>query len=220
MDGAFDIGGDHPASDGVDDPVSDWVYFYRTEDLSPGESGYVAYWNDGGSLEEVLARIVLVLEDGGTEPPYAQAWPEVGTVFRIETAKPIQPGDVFTASTVGYGVKAPDLATSRQRLQDIGIVPNPYAGASSYEVKKFANEVRFTNLPDVAIIRVFTLNGTLIKTIRKNLPGLATISWDLTTDRNLPIGSGLYLIHVEVPGIGETTLKFAAVKKRVNLSVY
>ena len=220
MDGAFDIGGDHPASDGADDPLSDWVYFYRTEDISPGESGYAAYWNDGGSLEEALARIVLVLEDGGTEPPYVQAWPEVGTIIRIETAKPIQPGDVFTASTVGYGVQAPDLATSRQRLQDIGIVPNPYAGASSYEVKKFADEVRFTNLPDVAIIRVFTLNGTLIKTIRKNSPGLATISWDLTTDRNLPIGSGLYLIHVEVPGVGETALKFAAVKKHVQLDVY
>ena len=40
MDGAFDIGGDHPASDGADDPLSDWVYFYRTEDISPGESGY------------------------------------------------------------------------------------------------------------------------------------------------------------------------------------
>ncbi len=220
LDGVFDIGGDHPASSGADDPVSDWVYFYRPEDLTPGEHGYNAYWINGGSLEEIMARIVLILHNGGTMPPYPQNLPEAGTILRIETNKPNQPGDVHTASMVGYGVHAPDPTTARRRLEDIGIVPNPYVGASSYEVNKFAAEVRFTNLPDVAIIRVFTLNGTLIKTIRKQSKGMGTLSWNLTTDHNLPIASGLYLIHVEVPGVGETALKFAVVKKQAHLSVY
>ena len=219
-DGIFDIGGDHPASGEPDDPVSDWMYFYRTEDMTPGESGYSAYWTHGGYLEEAMARIVLILQDGGAEPPYPLDLPEVGTIFRVETSKPIQPGDVFTASTLGFGAKSPSLSTERDRLKDIGIVPNPYKGASVYEVNKFKDEVRFTNLPDVAIIRVFTLNGTLIKTIRKQRPGIATISWDLTTDHDMPIASGLYLIHVEVPGVGETTFKFAVVKKQVHLNVF
>ena len=219
-DGIFDIGGDHPASGEPDDPVSDWMYFYRTEDMTPGESGYSAYWTHGGHLEEAMARIVLILQDGGAEPPYPLDLPEVGTIFRVETSKPIQPGDVFTASTLGFGAKSPSLSTERDRLKDIGIVPNPYKGASVYEVNKFKDEVRFTNLPDVAIIRVFTLNGTLIKTIRKQRPGIATISWDLTTDHDMPIASGLYLIHVEVPGVGETTFKFAVVKKQVHLNVF
>ena len=220
IDGVFDIGGDHPASSEADDPVSDWVYFYRTEDMTPGESGYNAYWTRGGRLDEAMARIVLILQDGGAEPPYPLDLPEVGTIFRVETSKPIQPGDVFTASTFGFGAKSPSLSTERDRLKDIGIVPNPYKGASVYEVNKFKDEVRFTNLPDVAIIRVFTLNGTLIKTIRKQRPGIATISWDLTTDHDMPIASGLYLIHVEVPGVGETTFKFAVVKKQVHLNVF
>ena len=219
-EGIFDIGGDHPASSEADDPASDWMYFYRTEDLTPGESGYVAYWAHGGHLEEALARIVLIQQDGGAQPPYPQNLPEVGTIFRIETSKPIQPGDVFTVSTLGYGAKPPSLSAERERLKDIGIAPNPYKGASAYEVNKFKDEVRFTNLPDVAIIRVFTLNGTLIKTIRKQQPGIATVSWDLTTDHDMPIASGLYLIHVEVPGVGETTLKFAVVKKQVHLDVF
>ena len=219
-EGIFDIGGDHPASSEADDPASDWMYFYRTEDLTPGESGYVAYWARGGHLEEALARIVLIQQDGGAQPPYPQNLPEVGTIFRIETSKPIQPGDVFTVSTLGYGAKPPSLSAERERLKAIGIVPNPYKGASAYEVNKFKDEVRFTNLPDVAIIRVFTLNGTLIKTIRKQQPGIATVSWDLTTDHDMPIASGLYLIHVEVPGVGETTLKFAVVKKQVHLDVF
>ena len=214
-DGIFDIGGDHPASSEVDDPASDWIYFYRTEDMTPGESGYDSYWTHGGRLDETMARVVLILQDGGSQPPYSQDLPEVGTIFRIETSKPIQPGDVFSASTWGYGAKATPAAIARRRLQDIGIVPNPYKGASAYEVTEGNDEVRFSNLPDVAIIRVFTLNGTLIKTIQKQQPGIATISWDLTTDHGRQIASGIYLIHVEVPGLGETTLKFAVVKKRL-----
>ena len=219
-EGIFDIGGDHPASSEVDDPASDWMYFYRTEDMTPGESGYDSYWTHGGRLEEAIARIVLIQHNGGTQPPYPQNLPEVGTIFRIETSKPIQPGDVFTVSTLGYGAKPQSLSAERERLKDIGIVPNPYKGASAYEVNKFKDEVRFTNLPDVAIIRVFTLNGTLIKTIRKQQPGIATVSWDLTTDHDMPIASGLYLIHVEAPGVGETTLKFAVVKKQEHLDVF
>ena len=99
-------------------------------------------------------------------------------------------------------------------------MPNPYKGASAYEVGQFTDEVRFTNLPDVATIRVFTLNGTLIKTINKQSPGVATIPWNLTTDQNLPIASGMYLIHVEVPGVGSHTIKFGVVRKRVQLNVY
>ena len=219
-DGVFDIGGDHGASAHTDDPFSDWIYWYLPEDRSPGESGYAAYWAHGGALEEVLARMVLVLEDGGEQPPWAQTYPEVGTVFRLETTKPIQPGDVYTASTVGYGARDPGPDVIRTRLDEIGIVPNPYRGTSAYETRSFLSEVRFTNLPDVATIRVFNLNGTLIRTLHKTQPGIPTLSWDLLTDHQLPVASGLYLVHVEVPEVGSTILKFAVVKGKTYLNVY
>ena len=219
--GVFDIGGDHPASSANNDPFSDWVYWYFTDDMSPGSAGYDKFFIGESTItNEVMARIVLIIWNGGAEPPYPAELPEVGTVFRFVTTKPNQIGDKFTITTTGYGANAPDLATQQERLEDIGIVPNPYKGASSYEVSQLTDEVRFTNLPDVATIRVFTLNGTLIKTINKQSPGVATISWNLTTDHNLPIASGVYLIHVEVPDVGETTLKFAVVKKRIQLNVY
>jgi hypothetical protein len=99
-------------------------------------------------------------------------------------------------------------------------VPNPYKGVSDYEVSQLTNNVRFTNMPDVATIRVFTLNGTLVKTIEKNSPGIATISWNMVTEYNLPIASGIYLIHITVPDVGETTMKFAVIKKRTQLNTY
>ncbi len=92
--------------------------------------------------------------------------------------------------------------------------------AMARSMRLAANEVRFTNMPDVATIRVFTLNGTLIKTLEKNSPGIATISWDMVTEYNLPIASGFYLIHITVPDVGETVQKFAVVKKRIQLNTY
>jgi hypothetical protein len=228
----FDITGDHSVSGGSDDPYTDWIYWYFPTDMSPGSAGYDAYadgnahgdvYDDATYADvccEVLARQVLVNFNAGSAPPYAADLPEEGTVFRIVANKPNQPGDIHTFSTAGLGAEAPSLALQQERLKDIGIVPNPYKGASSYEVSQIIDEVRFTNLPDVATIRVFTLNGTLLRTIVKNSPGQRTLSWDLTTDTLLPLASGMYLIHVDVPDVGEHVIKFGVVKKRIQLNVF
>ena len=219
--GVYDIGSDHAISGAANDPFTDWIYWYRPEDTTPGQTGYEAYFfGTGGVTDEIMARTVLVQHNGGEAPPYAVEMLEPGTIFRIVTDKPNQPGDVYTLSTSGLGAQAPDQATLQARLDDIGIVPNPYKGASNYEVTQLVDQVRFTNMPDVATIRVFTLNGTLVRTLEKQSPGVATLSWNLTTDNNLPIASGVYLIHVDVPGVGERVLKFAVVKKRIQLNTF
>ena len=221
VEGVYDIGGDHDISGGADDPFTDYVYWYRPEDTTPGQAGYESYFFGPGDVtDEIMARTVLVVHNGGTAPPYDPAMPEPGTIFRIVTDKPNQPGDVYTLSTSGLGAQTPDQTTRQARLDDIGIVPNPYKGASNYEVSQLVDQVRFTNLPDVATIRVFTLNGTLIRTLEKQSPGVATLSWNLTTDNNLPIASGVYLIHVDVPDVGERVLKFAVIKKRIQLNTF
>ena len=212
--GVFDIGGDHAASSAANDPYTDWVYWYLPEDQTPGESGYLGWWSGQGTAVEIMARTVLIIDNGGTAPPYPMEYPEVGSVIRIESTKPNHPGDVYTINTNGYGVRAFDLAEQRSRLAEIGIVPNPYKWSSAYEVNQVNDEARFTNMPDVATIRIFTLNGTLIKTIHKQSPDVATIPWDLKTDHGHPIASGLYLVHIDVPNVGQTSLKFAVVKEQ------
>ncbi len=219
--GVYDIGGDHEASGGPDDPFSDWIYWLRPSDDAPGRSGHDRFYGgESIDLTEVIARSVLVVHNGGAAPPYNPALPEAGTTFRIVTSKPNQPGDVHVFSTVGFGAEDPSNAVLQDRLDNIGIVPNPYLGASAYEVSQLTDEVRFTNMPDVATIRVFTLNGTLIKTLEKQSPGVATIAWNLTTDYNLPVASGVYLVHVEVPDVGSKVIKLGVVKKRTQLNVF
>ena len=64
-----------------------------------------------------------------------------------------------------------------------------------------------------------TLSGTLIKVIEKRDPDTNFVNWDLQTDEALPIASGMYLIHIEIPGVGEKVLKFGVIKKRIQLDL-
>jgi hypothetical protein len=231
----FDIGGDHGVSGGANDPYSQWIYWFTPDDMTPGDAGYQSFFFGDGGAHEVMGRQVLVCWNCGSAPPYPMTQPETGTTFRYETLKPNAEGDSFSLNTAdvdGDGsmraIGALSLSeldpTTRQELEvaaleNIGIVPNPYKGASLYERSQLVDQVRFTNLPETATIRIFSLNGTLLRTLEKSGPA-KTLPWDLTTDNLLPIASGLYLIHVEVPGVGEHIMKFAVVKKRIHLNVF
>ena len=161
--------------------------------------------------------------DAGGYP--TDQFPEVGTRMRIQTTKPNVPGDTFTINTSEISVQRNDQTVADEALDLIAIVPNPYLGASEYEARGTANVARFVNLPAQATIRIFSLNGTLLRTIRKADPAETTIDWNLRTEANLPVASGVYLIHVEARRddgsvIGERVLKFGVVQRRVQLDVF
>lgn len=212
---------DHPVSGASNDPYLDWIYWYECDYAAEVASGF-----DFATLgAEIFGRTVLVnwnagdVSDGTLDAvPLDQQMPEDGTVFRIETTKPNQPGDAFAFSTDGLGARQRTDAEARAALDEIGISPNPYKGASSYEVSQLTDQVRFTNMPQQATVRVFTLAGTLIRTLEKNSAS-ASFPWDLTTQEGLPIASGMYIIHVESE-LGEKVLKFGVVKKRVQLNTF
>ena len=220
---------DHPASGGDNDPYTDWIYWYDTADESPGEAGYqagVAALQADPSADpreiEELARTVLVNWNGGdvtTGGPYNQLMPEEGSVIRIVTNKVNSPETIFSIDTDGYQPVVGNLEAAQSAIEMIGIVPNPYMGVSDYEISNLKDVVRFTNMPEEATIRIFTLAGDLIRTILKNSPR-TSIEWNLRTDEGLPIASGMYLIHIEVPGVGEKVIKFGAVRKRAQLQFF
>jgi len=233
----YDIGSDHPTSGGTNDPQTDWVYWMRPLNKAPGQAGYLASvariqadpaGYDGSDVEEVIARTVLVGFNLGTQGtgPFIARLPETGTVFRIVTFKPNQPGDTFTINASTAAVMNGDLSNDSTRavvLDNIGISPNPYRGASAYEVSNLADIARFTGLPTRATMRIFTLSGTLIRTLEKNGPE-RSFDWDLQSENGLPIASGMYLIHVEARQadgtmIGEKVIKFGVVKKRIQLDI-
>lgn len=101
-------------------------------------------------------------------------------------------------------------------LDMIKVVPNPYYAHSDYERNRLDTRVKFTNLPEQCKIRIYTSNGKLIRTFDKDSPQ-TYLDWDLNNQKRVPIAGGVYLIHVEIPEVGETILKFFGGMRQVDL---
>src|SRR5581483_9806152 len=112
---------------------------------------------------------------------------------------------MYSLSTSGLEVDTNNADAAKDALNLINIVPNPYYAYSSYESDRLHNDVRLINLPPVCNISIFTLSGTLVRVINKEGP-LTYIDWNLLNQYGVPISSGLYVIHIAVPGVGEKTL--------------
>ena len=104
-------------------------------------------------------------------------------------------------------------------LDLINVVPNPYYGYSGYEKSQLDNRIKITNLPTNATIRIYTVNGTLVKTIKKS-DVLTSSDWDLNNNYGIPVASGLYVIHVDAEGVGEKILKWFGVLRPIDLDTF
>jgi hypothetical protein len=109
------------------------------------------------------------------------------------------------------------FAAAKEALDLINIVPNPYYAYSEYETSRLDNRVKFTNLPPECTIKIFTVNGTLVRTFGKDNP-LTFLDWDMKNEARIPVAGGVYIIHVSVPDVGERVLKWFAVMRPTDLN--
>ena len=111
----------------------------------------------------------------------------------------------------------------KNALSLINVVPNPYYAYSEYETNRLDTRVKITNLPAKCNITIYNLSGKLIKSFKIDHSTDDTekrvyfIDWDMKNNQAIPIASGVYLIHVEVPGIGETIIKFFGGIRQIDL---
>ena len=161
-------------------------------------------------LEEPEATWVLFFDRDG-------AW-STGDVVRITYARPIVPGsDEFEFTTAAPTYSA---AAARAEVERINVFPNPYYGLNEAETSSSPHFVTFSHLPARATIRIYDLSGTLVRTLEKDDPSQFQ-RWDLRNHNHLPVASGLYIAHIELPGISRTrVLKLALVQEQQFLEYY
>lgn len=83
-------------------------------------------------------------------------------------------------------------------ITKVHTVPDPYYVRSAFELGPSNKVLRFVSLPVQAIIRIYSLNGTLVRVIEHNDPlGGAEESWDLRNRNNQFVASGVYFYVVE-----------------------
>ena len=112
-----------------------------------------------------------------------------------------------------------DVAALDSACQLLNVVPNPYYAYSNYEFNKLDNVVKIVNLPDQCTVKIYTVNGTLVRTYKKDSP-VTSIDWDLKNYAGIPIASGVYLIHVDIPGGCERVLKWFGVIRPPDLDAF
>ncbi len=221
---------DHSVSGGANDPYTDWIYWVLPLDLSPGEKGYNdlvalmaqnpdAYTYMDGTRGDVMRRMVFINWNGGdvVGGEYNQEMPEIGTIFRISTTKPNGVHDLFQFKAPGVSLDPKDQVAD---IGKINVVPNPYYGYHSGEMNIFERWVQFTNLPAQCTIRIFDLAGSLIRQLEKDDPSTTLLRWDLQNAYQLPVASGVYVYHVQAPGIGQKTGKMAIFAPNERLDTY
>lgn len=115
-------------------------------------------------------------------------------------------------------------------LSEVSVVPNPYFAYSNYENSQFSKTVRVTNLPDDAIVTIYSLDGKFIRQFRRSAVGgnnggnnpvfrsnqtIPYIEWDLNNSKGIPIASGAYIFHIESPSLNaETSVKWFGVNRK------
>jgi hypothetical protein len=137
----------------------------------------------------------------------------------LESNAPNNNYPMYSFSTSEFAVEKGVVDVAKKSLEIINIVPNPYYGYSEYESNQVDNFVRFTNLPQKCIISIYQTNGTLIRKLEKDNEN-PYLEWDLKNQSNITIGGGIYLIHVNAPGIGERVLKWFGALRPVDLYGY
>lgn len=184
---------DVPYSDTPDPKYSDPTKSYLTEMQS-------------GNIPVLYAGYLLQNTTYPQADPKDYKW-ENGDKYIIKANAPFTPQDLFEFKTNAPSYSS---AVAAQDVEAINVFPNPYFGTNNRELNKYQRFVTFNHLPPKATIRVFTVSGTLVKTIQKN-DDTQIINWDLRNENGLPAGSGMYVIYIDMPDLGTTKILKLAV---------
>lgn len=80
---------------------------------------------------------------------------------------------------------------------DVVVVPNPFVLGKGRATPGDKDVIQFYNLPNPCTIRIYSIRGDLLKTIKVPEGNGAIASWDQITDYGLYVKSGMYIFHIE-----------------------
>ncbi|MEM8908284.1 MAG: hypothetical protein AAGD05_10605, partial [Bacteroidota bacterium] len=224
-------------------------YIYVTSEPYDSCQNIYQFLNDPDAFEQVKGKTniqwasIPLLNPGTSLLTYEQGLIPNDLIVKLRVDNPYQVslGTGVNNGYPAYGIEFRDAAPSPltestqidSQLASINVVPNPYYGFSSYENSQFATLVKITNLPAVADITIYTLDGKFVRQYRRNIQGetpignnrgvlrnqiVPDVEWDLRNSLGVPVASGIYLIHVNAPGLGERVLKWFGISRQFDPS--
>ncbi|MCF6270336.1 MAG: hypothetical protein L3J41_11535 [Melioribacteraceae bacterium] len=132
--------------------------------------------------------------------------PSSGTIINVNSYNPFTKLDEYL-----FSFKPTSNNSDNIDLSKIKVVPNPYIVTSLYESQQNVREIRFMYLPSECKIYIYTMSGTLVKTLYHN-NNSGSMGWNLLSEWNQALAFGIYFYVVEDPQGNKTTNKFALIK--------
>lgn len=159
---------------------------------------------------------ITLLPGGGTSPS-TQSYEDVDKAIVSVANKGL---GLFNFGTHDLAAEKGRLDVARAMLDKINIVPNPYYAYSEYETGTLDNRVKIVNLPEKCNVSIYSINGTLIRQFSKDDPTISSIDWDLKNTARITVASGVYIVYVDVPGLGTKTLKWFGTMRPYDLNSF
>ena len=186
-----------PADTEEDRPLGGREYLFILNSDYSDQS--LAQYSEGKSILadaqtfDVLYAGWLKLADGHESSELTDGQALRLTPYRVNT-----PEDIFSFEVPGTSF---DSELQKEDVALINVFPNPYYGVNEAETSPYNHFVTFSHLPRRATIRLYDLAGNLVRALEKSDPD-PFLRWDLNNHNGLPVASGIYLAHIELPDVG------------------
>ncbi len=187
----------------------------RDSAWSPGEE--IIFFKPGspGTTSDTTTWGVIITKPSDTS--LIPVYPTTGDVLLVATMRPFTKDDVYSFKT--HAAKF-DANAAKSRLDNVYVVPNPYVGMNEIEpTTKLPGQSRgerriyFENLPPQCTIRIYTIAGELVQTLEHSTSiENGREYWNLLNKDGFSVAYGVYLAHIDAPGVGEKLIKFALIK--------
>lgn len=185
------------------------------------------------ALRRVTWASMTLLLDGATLLPLSQGLipNEYKVKLRVDNPYQVSIGTGDFNGYPTYRFKVADLASVvydvpalKTVLKEVNVAPNPFYNPAAYANGEGTGVVKITNLPPKCTITVYSMDGNTVRQFQRNeQPGqpngtaieqtqiVPDFEWDVTNAFGKQLATGVYLIHVNAPGIGERTLKLVVI---------
>jgi hypothetical protein len=108
----------------------------------------------------------------------------------------------FTAvgaeAQVAFNVVNQSVAPTKSDLTAVHTVPDPYYVTNAFESSTDNKVIKFVNLPNDAIIRIYSSSGVLVQLLEHHSTTFGgDETWNVRNRNNQVVASGVYFYHIE-----------------------
>ena len=171
--------------------------------LSETDTAAAGYW----SFEPFYVDSIRVFTSGDVQNAFPYQFSV--TAFNADTLEvTVAERACRDANTTGILYPGDEVTNNLDRIQ---VIPDPYRSSADWE-HSGERRVVFVGLPARATIRVYTVAGTLVRSLSHDNPGSDQESWDLKNTSGEEVAPGLYMWDVDAGDVGSISGKMMIMK--------